>query len=337
MKELRKNEDNLYNKILEILDKGRSRTLQTINENMLVTYWEIGKEIVESEQDGEVRARYGKELLTKLSIKLSNERGKGFSVDNLQRMRLFYNTFPIYAKASRKLSWSHYVELLKIKDTEQFDFYYKLLDSEYRSIPNLKRDIKSKLYFRQLAGTVIETTNSSPVLVVSNLNQVIISDPIVTEFLGFKKDEEFLENEFESRIIQNLEGFMLEIGRGFAFVARQKRLSMDGRTFIIDLVFYNTILKCFVLVDLKTGRLNHGDLGQMLMYVNFYDEEILTEGDNKTIGIVIAQEKDDMVVKYTLSNNQNQIYTARYQNYIPTESEIKSLIANIPDSENDKK
>jgi YhcG PDDEXK nuclease domain len=151
--------------------------------------------------------------------------------------------------------------------------------------------------------------------------------------LGFKNNEEYLESELEARIIQNLERFMLEIGKGFAFVARQKRLSMDGRTFIIDLVFYNTILKCFVLVDLKTGRLNHGDLGQMLMYTNFYDEEILTEGDNKTIGIVIAQEKDDMVVKYTLSKNENQIYTARYQNYIPTENEIRSLIENIPEVE----
>jgi predicted nuclease of restriction endonuclease-like (RecB) superfamily len=333
MKKLGANEDNLYNKILEILDKGRNRTLQAINENMLLTYWEIGKEIVDSEQAGESRAKYGKELLTKLSIKLSIDRGKGYSVDNLQRMRQFYNTFPIYATASRKLSWSHYVELMKIRDADQFKFYFKLVDSEYRSVAIFKREINSKLYFRQFAGTEIETTNNKFELSKTNLNQIIISDPIVTEFLGFKKNEKHLESELENRIIMNLETFMLELGRGFAFVARHKRLSMDGRTFIIDLVFYNTILKCFVLVDLKTGRLNHGDLGQMQMYVNFYDEEILTEGDNKTIGIVIAQEKDEMVVKYTLLKNDSQIYTARYQNYIPTELEIRSLIKNIPDSD----
>jgi predicted nuclease of restriction endonuclease-like (RecB) superfamily len=341
MNPLQPQQENLYDRILSILDKGRNRALQTINENMLLTYWEIGKEIVESEQGGEDRAVYGDNTLNKLSIKLSTERGRGYSVDNLAKMRLLYIAFPKSETLSRKLTWSHYYELLKVKDPNQLAFYYNLLDEEYRDIRTLRSEIKSHLYQRQLAGTVIKTissANQDNILVnlsgVTPQNQIIVSDPLVLDFLGLKEDEEYLESEMESRIIYNLERFMLELGKGFAFVARQKRISMDGRHFKIDLVLYNTYLKCFVLVDLKTGRLTHGDIGQMQMYVNIYDREIITEGDNKTLGIIIAQEKDDLVVKFTLPEDNQQIFTTRYQNIIPTELEIKASISNLAVEDN---
>jgi predicted nuclease of restriction endonuclease-like (RecB) superfamily len=326
------NQDNsseLYIKILNILDKGRVKTLQTINENMLLTYWEIGKEIVVSEQSGNLKSGYAQNTLTNLSIKLSNDRGNGYSVDNLERMRLLFINFPISATLSRKLSWSHYVILLKLKNPDEFQFYFELLKSEYRSVRILKSEISSHLFRRQLQGLNIKAVPSTTKIIHNNLNQIIVSDPLVVDFLGFKIEEEYLESELESRIIQNIQRFMLELGKGFAFVSRQQRISMDGRNFRIDLVFYNTVLKCFVLIDLKTKKLTHGDLGQIQMYVNFYDREVITEGDNKTIGIIIAQEKDDTVVKFTLPQDNQQIFTTRYQTFLPTENDFIQWIAGV--------
>lgn len=327
MKDLLPQEQKLFNKILEILVDGRNKTYQTINENMLLTYWLIGKEIVDEEKSSKVR--YGKEVMVKLSLKLSSAIGQGYSVDNLQRMRLFYLNFENYATLSRKLSWSHYVELIKLKDPEEIKFYYELMQSEWRSVRILKSEINSKLYIRQLAGIVVKEVIPEHLSKTENLNEIIISDPLVVDYLGFVKGEEYLESELEARILQNIQRFMLELGKGFAFVARQQIISMDGRNFRIDLVFYNYILKCFVLVDLKTKKVTHGDLGQMMMYVNFYDEEIIKDEDNRTIGIVVAREKDDFVIKYTLGEDNKQIFTTKYQEYIPTESQFKSTLETI--------
>jgi predicted nuclease of restriction endonuclease-like (RecB) superfamily len=218
---------------------------------------------------------------------------------------------------------------LKLKNPDEFQFYFELLKSEYRSVRILKSEISSHLFRRQLQGLNIKAIPSITKTTHNNLNQIIVSDPLVVDFLGFKIEEEYLESELESRIIQNIQRFMLELGKGFAFVSRQQRISMDGRNFRIDLVFYNTVLKCFVLIDLKTKKLTHGDLGQIQMYVNFYDREVITEGDNKTIGIIIAQEKDDTVVKFTLPQDNQQIFTTRYQTFLPTENDFIHRIAGI--------
>jgi predicted nuclease of restriction endonuclease-like (RecB) superfamily len=201
-------------------------------------------------------------------------------------------------------------------------FYYNLVDSEYRSVRILKSEIRSHLYQRQLAGKVVKEvlSESKQLEGQGSVNQIVVSDPYVLDFLGLKDDQEYSETKWESRIILHLQRFLLELGRGFAFVSRQQRISIDGSHFRADLVFYNYILKCFVIVDLKTRKIDLGDIGQMQMYVNFYDREIISEGDNKTIGIIIAEEKDDTVVKFTLPLDNQQIFTTRYSTIIPSEN-----------------
>jgi len=302
--------------------------------------------IVEEQQDGEARAIYGKALLKELSKILKEEFGKGFSADNLENMRRFYLVYgksetlprisasPISETASRKseeepfiLSFSHYVKLMRIDDPDERRFYEIEASKNNWSIRELQRQYDSALYLRLSLSRDKEGVSE-----LSQKGQILqkpkdaIKDPYILEFLGLPEDTSYSENELEQRIIDKLEHFLLELGNGFTFVARQKRITFDEKHFWIDLVFYNRILRSFVLVDLKIGELKHQDLGQMQMYVNYYDREIRLEDENRTIGIILCQDKTESVVRYTLPEENEQIFASKYGTILPSKEELKKLI-----------
>jgi len=313
---------------------------------MVSTYFQIGRMIVEEQQDGEARAIYGKALLEELSKVLKEEFGKGFSADNLENMRRFYLIYgksetvsrisasPISETLSRKseeepfnLSFSHYVKLMRIDDPNERRFYEIEASKNNWSIRELQRQYDSALYLRLSLSRDKEGVSE-----LSQKGQILqkpkdaIKDPYILEFLGLPEDTSYSENELEQRIIDKLEHFLLELGNGFTFVARQKRITFDEKHFWIDLVFYNRILRSFVLVDLKIGELKHQDLGQMQMYVNYYDREIRLEDENRTIGIILCQDKTESVVRYTLPEENEQIFASKYGTILPSKEELKKLI-----------
>ena len=290
---------------------------------MVLAYWEIGEQIYKACGENE-RAEYGKNLLNYLSDKLTAEFGKGYSVQGLRNMRQFYCTYPIRSTLCSELSWSHYRVLMRIPDKTARDFYTEECAKSMWSVRQLERQIHTMYYQRLLAirdkesvAAEIQTTEPKPEY------EKAIKDPYVMEFLQIKPDTHVYESEIEQALLDHLQEFSLELGRGFSFVARQKRFTLDGQDFFIDLVFYNYILKCFVLFDLKTGTLTHQDLGQMQMYVNYYTRKLMNEGDNPPIGIVLCADKSDAVVKYTLPEDNNQIFASKYFTYLPTEEEFK--------------
>ena len=311
-------EDDIYSSIRNDIITAQNTLRSAVNFAMVQTYWKIGKQIVEVCQDK--RAEYGKKLVKDLSDRLVVEFGKSYSVRNLHYMRQFYMVFPIVNTLCSQLSWSHYRLLMKVNDTSARDFYMNECAEAGWSVRELERQITTFAYQRVIANqdnaVKLKTTNEP--------YDNFVKDPYVLEFLDLKAPPEFYEKDLEAGILQHLQEFLLELGRGFSFVARQKHLSIDGDDFYIDLVFYNYILKCFVLIDLKLGKLKHQDIGQMQMYVNYYEQEMMNEGDNKPIGIVLCAEKNDAVVKFTLGNDTNiQIYAAKYMPYMPTEEELK--------------
>jgi len=345
----RKNSLNkiFYSQIVELLQSARAKVVRSVNQTMVVTYFEIGKMIVEEEQDGKERADYGKEILKSLSTILSKEFGKGFSVDNLENMRRFFLAYEksetlsrisskvISETASRKsekenmiLSWSHYLKLMRIDDENERSFYEIESFKNNWSVRELQRQFDSALYTR-----LVLSRNKDKVKELSEKGLILekpkdaIKDPYILEFIGLPEHSEYSESELEQEIIDKLEHFLLELGNGFTFVARQKRISFDDKHFRIDLVFYNRILKCFVLIDLKIGEIKHQDLGQMQMYVNYYDREIRLDEENKTIGIVLCRDKSQSVVEYTLPENNEQIFASKYETVLPSKEELKSLIA----------
>lgn len=330
-----------FSEIVDLLQSARSKVVRTVNQTMVFTYFEIGRMIVEEEQDGKDRAEYGKQLLKGLSDVLTKEFGKGFSVKNLERMRSFYQ---VYGKSSTllsksestiseteprtfKLSWSHYLKLMRIDDVNERKFYEIESLKNNWSIRELERQYDSALYTR-----LVLSRNKDKVRELSEKGLVLqkpkdaIKDPYILEFIGLPEHPEYSENDLEQELIDKLEHFLLELGNGFTFVARQKRISLDDTHFRIDLVFYNRILKCFVLIDLKIGELKHQDLGQMQMYVNYYDREIKLEDENNTIGIVLCQNKRESVVEYTLPEKNEQIFASKYQTVLPSKEELKLLI-----------
>ena len=269
------------------------------------------------------RAEYGKKLLEYLSDHLTKEFGKGFTVANLKNMRQFYRTFPIRQTLSSELSWSHYNLLMRIEDNKAREFYANESVKGNWSVRQLKRQIGAFYYERLLASQDKDSVTNEMGLPEKVEPKNIIRDPYVLEFLGLEGKTSFYEKDLEQAIINHLQKFLLELGRGFSFVARQQKITFDGRHFFIDLVFYNYILKCFVIIDLKLGDLTHQDLGQMQMYVNYYTREMMNEGDNPPIGIVLCADKSDQVVKYTLPEDNNQIFASKYKLYLPTEEEFK--------------
>ena len=354
-----------FSQIVDLLQSARKKVVQTVNQTMVTTYFEIGKMIVEEEQGGKERADYGKKVIKELSKVLTNEFGKGFSERNIEQMRQFYLVYskPQSLSAESKntkqqtlsvksenaigqtpsddfknkksetssrnfnLSWSHYLKLMRIDDENERMFYEIESYKNNWSVRELQRQFDSALYTRLVLsrdkGKVKELSEKGLVL---EKPKDAIKDPYILEFIGLPEHSSYSESDLEQELIDKLEDFLLELGNGFTFVGRQKRLSIDDKHFRIDLVFYNRILKCFVLIDLKIGEIKHQDLGQMQMYVNYYDRKVRLEDENKTIGIVLCKDKSEAVVEFTLPENNEQIFASKYQTVLPSKEELKLLL-----------
>ena len=315
-------EQQFYQQIKHILLEARNKVYQTANFAMVEAYWNIGKSIVE-QQGGEEKAEYGVRLIAELSKQMSTDFGKGFTVANLKNMRQFYLTFPKSYALRSELSWTHYRLLMRVENKNARRFYIEEAIKSNWSTRQLERQINSFFYERLLSSQNKEKVSEEiQKLESAKVPEDIIRDPYVLEFLGLNPKDDFYESDLEEALITHLQKFLLELGRGFSFVARQKRITFDGRHFRIDLVFYNYILKCFVLIDLKIGDLTHQDLGQMQMYVHYYERELMNEGDNPPMGIVLCADKSESVVKYTLPENETQIFASKYKLYLPSEEEL---------------
>jgi len=338
---------DLFQKIAGLLQAARQNVVRAINQTMVYTYFEIGRMIVEDEQQGKERAEYGKQVLKELSAKLTAEFGKGFSVQNLENMRKFYLRYALEAnsqspvriseksqspvriseKGNAVLSWTHYLVLIRIENKDERSFYeIETLNNNW-SVRELKRQLNSALYERlalsrdkhgikQLAekGQLIEKSTD------------ILKDPYILEFLDLPDKHQYSETELEAEIIDKLEHFLLELGKGFTFVARQFRMTIDEKHFKADLVFFNRLLKCFVIIDLKIGELTHQDIGQMQMYVNYHDRVVKLPDENKTIGIVLCKDKSQTLVEFTLPENNDQIFASRYQTILPDKQTFIQLL-----------
>ena len=314
-------EQNFYNEIKSILDKAKNKVYRAVNFAMVEAYWLIGKRIVE-QQGGAERAEYGSRLIKKLSERLTADYGKGFTVTNLKNMRLFYLTFQKGQTLSDQLSWSHYCALIKVENPNAREFYLQETLKANYSVRQLQRQINTHFYERLLSSQNKYAVAAEIQTLEPKTPEDIIRDPYILEFLGLDGIKDLYENNLETALITHLQKFLLELGRGFSFVARQQHINFDDKHFYIDLVFYNYILKCFVLIDLKMGELTHQDLGQMQMYVHYYERELMNEHDNPPIGIVLCADKNESVVKFTLPENQNQIFASKYKLYLPSEEEL---------------
>jgi len=314
--------------ITELLLKAKQYVIKQVNSTIVETYRQIGKYIVEYEQKGVKKAEYGTKLLQRLSDDLTREFWKGFSEDNLELMRKIYLTFSISETLSRKsLSWSHLIFLSRIKDDTERNFYLIETEREHWSLRELKRQFNSSLYERLALSKdkkgVIKLAQEGQIVTTPH---DIIKDPYFLEFLGFKEEYKYTENELEQAIIDHLEEFLLELWKWFTFVSRQKRFTANEKHFYIDLVFYHRFLKCFVLIDLKIWELTHQDVGQMQMYVNYYDREIKTDNENKTIWLILCKDKDEIILKYTLPERNQQIFAKEYKLYLPDKAELKQYL-----------
>lgn len=313
-----------------LLEQGRKQAYQAVNQILVKTYWTIGKQIVEYEQGGKEKAEYGSALLDNLSKDLKLRYGKGFSKSNLVYMRLFYLKYPKSETVSHQLSWSHYFELLKIEDDSERSFYEKQCTAEKWSNRELKRQ-KSSALFARLALS----KDKKGVIVLSKKGSIIekaedlIKDPYILEFLRIPSEHKYSEKEFEQKIIDNLQMFLLELGKGFTFVGRQYRITLGNRHYYVDLVFYHCVLKCFVLIDLKINEVNHGDIGQMNMYLNYFKHEEMSKEDNEPIGIILAAKKNSFLVKYALGGLSNKLFVSKYQLYLPDKKELENKLRDV--------
>lgn len=327
-------EEKLYSKIEELLSNSRNEIYKQVNRTMVYTYFEIGRLIVEHEQGGKKRASYGKGILKSISKRLSKDFGRGFSIDNLENMRKFYLTYSKSETPSRKsgspnfqLSWSHYLKLVRIDNEEERRFYEIEAIQNQWSLRELRRQCDSALYQR-----LSLSRDKEKIKELAEKGQVIekpsdaLKDPYILEFIGLPDKSSYSESELETELIDKLGHFLLELGKGFTFVARQKRITIDEKHFKIDLVFYNRLLKAFVLIDLKIGELKHQDIGQIQMYVNFYDRFVKLDDENKTIGIILCQDKSDTLIEITLPKDNEQIFASKYQTILPSKEELKKLL-----------
>ncbi len=321
--------NSFYESVKEILQTAKDSAYRQVNFIMVEAYWNIGKQIVEEEQSGEDRAKYGSYLIKELSTKLTDDFGKGFSKQNLWNMRQFYNYFPILSSLKRELSWTHYKMIIRLENKDAREWYEKEAIESNWSTRALDRQIGSHYYERILSSRDKQLVKDEADEKTKELKLVpkdIIKDPYVLEFLELKDNRTFRESELESALIDKIQDFLLELGRGFAFVARQKLIKTELSTFYIDLVFYNYILKCFVVIDLKRGKLTHQDIGQMDMYINMFDDLEKAKEDNPTIGIILCTDKDNTVVKYSSMKDKDNLFVSKYQLYLPTEEELKAEI-----------
>jgi predicted nuclease of restriction endonuclease-like (RecB) superfamily len=320
--------------IKELLQNARNSIYQTINTTMTQTYWEIGRRIVEEEQGGVTRAEYGKGLIKRLSVELTAEFGNGFSTDNLKNMRRFYVAYPKSETASHQfaLSYSHYIFLSRMANENERNFYEIESTQNNWTLKEIKRQFDSGLFERlQLSSDKQTVATLAKAGQIIESPQDIIKDPYILEFVGLPVLSCYSESELEQKLIDKLEAFFLELGKGFTFVSRQKRLTIDEKHFAVDLVFYNRLLRCFVLVDLKIGELKHQDIGQMMMYVNYFDRTQKQEDENQTIGIILCKDKSKALVEMTLPQNNNQIFASKYLTILPNKEELQKLLEEVGD------
>ncbi len=320
---------NFIQEIKQLVLRGRQEAYAAVNQAMVNTYWQIGRRIVEEEQGGAERADYGKQILKQLSAALTEEFGKGFSVQNLYYFRQFYLTFPeIFHTPCGILTWSHYRRLLSVTDAQAREWYAKEASEQMWSYATLNRNISTQYYERLLLSqnkAPVEQEMKALTKEFDNDKLEFVKNPVVAEFLGMSPTKAFVESELETAILTNLEKFLLELGKGFSFVERQKLIRTEAKDYFIDLVFYNFKLKCFVLIDLKVGQITHQDVGQMEMYVNMYDQNVREDGDNPTLGIVLCSETDADIAKYMLNDSKN-VFMSKYLPCLPSKEQLKAEI-----------
>jgi len=326
----------IYQKLIDTIgttiENARQRAVQAVNNELLQANWAVGKFLVEYEQNGNEKAEYGSSLLANLSKDLKLRFGKGFSKSNIYLMRQFYLKYQIFQSVTGKLTWTHYAELLGVSDDNARGFYEKQSVIENWSVRELKRQINSSLFERlalsQDKQGVLKLAERG--LIIDNPKD-IVKDPYILEFLQIPEQHRMTESKLEQKIIDNLQTFLLELGKGFSFVGRQYRITLDNDHYYVDLVFYHRILKCFVLIDLKTKHVKHQDIGQMNLYLNYFKSEENSEGDNPPIGIVLGADKNDILVEYAIGGISNNIFVSKYQLYLPDkkvlEQKVKELIA----------
>ncbi len=328
-------QNRFFTEAEQIVERGKTLAFQSVNTTMITTFWQLGQRIVQEEQNGNSRAEYGSKLLHNLSAHLTEKHGKGYSERNLRIFRQFYLEYPepdsIWHTCVPNLSWSHLKLLLRVSDKTARDWYLQEASNENWNVRTLERNIASQYYYR-----LLQTPEQSKATVRNEMISLtgelqadkleFIKNPLVAEFLGFESNFEFTESKLESAILTHLQKFLMELGKGYAFVARQQRISTDAGDYYIDLVFYNVILKCYVLIDLKTAKISHQDIGQMDMYVRMYDELKRTQGDNPTLGIVLCSETSEDIAKYSVLHDSNQLFATKYLTYLPSEEQLRNEI-----------
>jgi predicted nuclease of restriction endonuclease-like (RecB) superfamily len=314
---------DLYHQIQSIISNAQTKAIRAVDNMRVLMYWEIGQVIFEEEQQRKKRADYGTYLIKSISEAFQPTFGTGFSVRQLERYRQFYRTFPIAAALRPQFSWTHFKTLISIDNHDKRELYIAETEKNNWTARQLERQVNSQLFERLLVSN-----NVSDVLAVAKEEKMpteakeIIKDPMVLEFLGLKRETAYYEKDLETSIITHLHDFLLELGNGYSFVARQKRVHLDGDEFFIDLVFYNRLLQCFVIIEIKTSKLKHQDIGQLQMYVNYYDRFEKQDFENPTIGILLCADKNDAVVRITLPENNKTIIASKYQLYLPTEQQL---------------
>jgi predicted nuclease of restriction endonuclease-like (RecB) superfamily len=318
-------ESVLYEQISTLVEQSRQQVQQVVNTTMVQTYWQIGCLIVEGEQQGESRAAYGKQQLANLSERLRQRFGKGFDVTNLRNMRRFYQLFAIRDAVRLELSWTHYRILMRIENPKAREWYAQETISQHWGVRALERQIGVLYYERLLSSkdkATVENEAQEKIQALAESPKDYLRDPYILDFLNLD-DRAYQEKDLEAGIITNLQFFLLELGKGFAFVERQQRIRTEDQDFYIDLVFYNYKLNCFLLIDLKIGKLNHQDVGQMDSYVRIYDQHKKEPNDNPTIGLILCSQKSEAVVKYSVLTDNEQLFAAKYKPYLPSEEELK--------------
>lgn len=325
--------DKLYTEVSQIITKARNTVYSTANYEMVKAYWNIGQKIVEEEQNGKDRAEYGNELMVALSKILTKKLGRGFSKSNLFNMRRFYLTYPIFQTVSGKLTWSHYCELLTIDNNDARSFYQKEAINSNWSIRELKKQIESALFERLILSKGKQ--NKTKIIELSQKGLIvkqpkdIIKDPYVFDFLGIPENKPILEKDLELKLIRHIEDFLLELGKGFMFVGSQKRITLGNEHYYVDMVFYNKILKAYVLIDLKIRKLKHIDVGQMNTYLNYFKEEVNEDTDNDPIGIILCAGKNEIEAQYALGGLNNQIFASKYIYYLPDKELLMKEVEKI--------
>jgi predicted nuclease of restriction endonuclease-like (RecB) superfamily len=333
MKPTIKKYNDLLNNIGLTIEQARLHAIKAVNTALVKANWEIGRHIVEYEQQGQERAAYGSDLLTRLSKDLRQRYGKGFGRRNILDMRRFYIAYQKWQTVSAKLSWSHYIALISISDDTARKFYEKHTLNENLSVRELERQINASLFER-----LALSKDKKGVLQLSEKGHIVshateaVKDPYILDFLKISQSHKMTEKDLEQKIIDNLQMFLLELGKGFAFVARQYRISLRNKHYYIDLVFYHRILKCFVLIDLKIRHVDHGDIGQMNVYLNYFKTEENVEGDNEPIGIILSAEKDEVLVEFATGGISNKIFVSKYQLYLPDKKQLQQKVKAIMNS-----